>query len=167
MRSARRRAHDGPGRSKEKGPPIAGLLLQRTSSRVLNPDESVRFLHDHFAARDLGRIGKCRLQLLLAHPGGCDAVRLVGLHRRVEEVDGAHDAVVGLDEVVTLEAWHLAQTRQKALADLLGQLLRAALVDALVPSDGGMHLLLLTVTIQAEEPAGCALLDALGPGVTV
>src|SRR4029453_13450234 len=44
--------------------------------RVLNPDESVRSLHDHFAARDLGRIGKRRLELLLAHPGGCDAGRL-------------------------------------------------------------------------------------------
>jgi hypothetical protein len=39
-------------------------------------------------------VRKCRIQLLLAQPGGCDRVRLVGLRRRVEEVDRTHDALV-------------------------------------------------------------------------
>src|SRR5205823_2079837 len=98
------------------------------------------------------RIRKRRLQLLLAHPGGCNASRLVGLPRSVEDADGAHDAVAGLDEVVALEARQLAQAGDQGLADLLGQLVGATRVDTLVASNGGMHVLLPTVTVQGGEP---------------
>ena len=52
----------------------------------------------------LPRIRKRRLQLLVAHPCGCDASRLVGLGRSVEEADRPHDAFAGLDEVEAAEA---------------------------------------------------------------
>jgi hypothetical protein len=70
--------------------------------------------------------------------------------------------LVGLDEVVTLEAGHLAQAWQQALVDLPGQLLCAILVDALVPSDGGMHMVLLTVIQVKSLPVELSF-DALGP----
>jgi len=63
-------------RRRRKGPAVAGPLC---AERVaLCPDETV-LVDDDFSVRDLGRIRKCGLQLLLAHPGGCDAGRLVGL----------------------------------------------------------------------------------------
>jgi hypothetical protein len=90
-------------------------------------------VHDDLSARDLRRIRECPLQLLVTHPRRCDARRLVGLCRCLEEADGTHDAVTGLDEVVTAEARHLGQAGQQVLADVLDELVGATLVDSLVP----------------------------------
>src|SRR5207247_5108897 len=122
--------------------------LEARLLRLLCPDESVLLVHDHLSVSDLGRIRKCRLQLLLAHPGGCDATRLVGLRRSLEEPDRTHDAVAGLDDVVALEARQLAQAGHEALVDLLCQLVGATLVDTLVASNSAMHVMLPTVTVQ-------------------
>jgi hypothetical protein len=59
--------------------------------------------------------------------------------RGVKEADGANDAVLGLDQVVAVEAGQLAQGRQEAVVSLLDELLGAALVDRLVASNGGKH----------------------------
>ena len=52
---------------------------------ALRPDGSVRLLRDYLAEGDLRRIRKRALQLLVAHPTGCDA-------------DRGHDVVAGLDQ---------------------------------------------------------------------
>src|SRR5678815_4571996 len=111
---------------------VCGPSLRRAVA--LCPDETV-LVDDDLSVRDLRRIRKCRLQLLVAHPGGRDASRLVGLGRSVEEVDRAHHAVAGLDEVVALEAWERVQAGQEALVELLGQLVGATLVDTFVASN--------------------------------
>jgi hypothetical protein len=72
----------------------------------LRPNRSVP-VHDDLSARDLRRIRNHGLELLLAQPVGDDAARLLGLRRRVEEVDRTHDAVTGFDEEVTAEARQL------------------------------------------------------------
>jgi hypothetical protein len=47
------------------------------------------------------------------------ASRLVGLGRRVEEVDGGHDAVAGVDERVAVEARQLAEAGSRLSSTLL------------------------------------------------
>src|SRR6476646_776723 len=88
------------------------------TSRGLRPDGSVGLVEDDLAVRDLRRILEDRLELLVAHPLGCDTSRLVGLRRGVEEADRAHDALAGVDQEVAAEAGQLAQARRQALVDL-------------------------------------------------
>src|SRR5689334_9709585 len=135
-------------KARKRGP----SLVHRTTPDLLRPSDPVRLVHHHLSACDLRRIRECGLQALLAQPGRCDPTRLVGLRRGVEEADGAHDAVADLEEVVAGEAGQLAQLRREALVDLLGELVGATLVDTLVTSDGGMHVVLLAVTFRAENP---------------
>ena len=72
---------------------------------------------------------------------------------RCRRADGAHDAVAGLDEVVAAEPLHLAEAGYQLLVDLLDELVGAALVDAFVASDGGMHMVLLALaSLQCGEP---------------
>src|SRR5688500_3625342 len=61
----------------------------------LGLDELACLVDDDGAARDLRRVGKRRLELLLAQPAAGNAGRLVGLRGGVEEADGGHDAVAG------------------------------------------------------------------------
>src|SRR5215208_300182 len=63
------------------------------------------------------------------------------MRRSVEEVDGTHDAVVGLDEEVAVEAVELLEARGQALADLALELVGALGVDSFVTSHDGMHVL--------------------------
>jgi hypothetical protein len=63
-------------RSRREGPRFAGPHC--VEPVALCPDETV-LVDDDLSVRDRRRIRKCRLQLLLAHPVGCDAGRLVGL----------------------------------------------------------------------------------------
>src|SRR5439155_11561333 len=111
------------------------------------------------------RIRKRALQLLVAHPTGREASRLVGMRRRIEEANRGHDPVAGLNQEVAVEPGQLAQLRDQRLVDLLRQLVGATGVDTLVASHGGMHVQLLTSLIRVGEP-GRALLAALRPGVT-
>src|SRR6188472_1100124 len=118
------------------------------SSRGLRPNGSVGLVDDDLAVRHLRRTLEDPLELLVAHPLGCDTRRLVGLRRGVEEADRAHDAFAGVDEEVAAEAGQLAQARRQTLADLLRQLVFVAGVDSFVASYGRKHLLLLTVSVQ-------------------
>ena len=70
---------------------------------------------------------------------------------RLEEADGAHDAVAGIDEVIAAEARQFAQARREALVDLLDEICDAALVDRLVASDGGIHVMVPTVSFSVEN----------------
>src|SRR6476469_1266196 len=115
------------------GPPPAQRWL------VLRLDAVHRLVDDDFTIGHLRRILKDVLELLVANPLGCDTSRLVGLRRSLEEADRAHDAVAGVDEEVAAEAGKLAQLRCQALADLLGQLVDVARVDAFVTSDSRKH----------------------------
>src|SRR6185295_14297340 len=119
--------------------------------RVLRPKLAVHLFDDDLAARDLGGVRDEALELLLAQPLGYDAGRLVGMGRGVEEVDGAHDAVTGLDEEVAAEARKLAEARGQTRIDLLLQLVGALGVDSFVASHDGMHVLLLTVDLRTEN----------------
>src|SRR6188472_1114974 len=98
------------------------------SSRGLRPNGSVGLVDDDLAVRHLRRTLEDPLELLVAHPLGCDTRRLVGLRRGVEEADRAHDALAGVDQEVAAEAGQLAQTRRQTLADLLRQLVLVARV---------------------------------------
>src|ERR1051325_1443768 len=91
------------------------------SSRGLRPNGSVRLVEDDLAVGDLRRSLEDPLELLVAHPLGCDTSRLVGLRRGVEEADRAHHALAGVDQEVAAEARQLAQPRRQTLADLLRQ----------------------------------------------
>jgi hypothetical protein len=62
---------------------------------------------------------------------------------RLEEAEGADDALTGLDQVVAGEAGELAQVRDERLVDLGCELVRAGGVDTLVATNGRMHVLLL------------------------
>ena len=67
---------------KREGPQAGPLLVPRTVESLRGdqtmclPDDVAR---DDLAERDLRRIRKGSLQLLVPHPVGCDATRLVGL----------------------------------------------------------------------------------------
>src|SRR4051812_35584119 len=78
--------------------------FSRTSCGGLRLDELGRLVRDDLAGRDPRRVREELLELLLTHPAGHELGRLVGLRRDVEEADGAHDAVVGLDQVIAPEA---------------------------------------------------------------
>src|ERR1043166_767672 len=118
------------------------------SSRDLRPNGSVGLVDDDLAVRHLRRLLEDPLQLLVAHPLGCDTSRLVGLRRGVEEADRAHDAPAGVDEEVVAEAGQLAQPRRQTLGDLLRQFVLVTGVDTFVASHGRKHLLLLTRSVQ-------------------
>ena len=93
--SCRAAAPSGPGRRRTAGPSgqkkkarrRGPSLLRRTVARLLGLDELARLVHDDLAAGDLRRVRERRLQLLLAHPVGYEAGRLVGVRRGVEEAD--------------------------------------------------------------------------------
>jgi hypothetical protein len=76
-------------------------------------------VHDDFSAGDLRRVRECLLKVLLAHPVGRDAGRLVGLSLGVEEADRAEDDVAGIDQLIAAEAWQLAQPGKEAVLSLL------------------------------------------------
>src|SRR5207342_3680259 len=99
-------------------------------SRGLRPDGSVGLVDDYLALRHLRRSLEDPLELLVAHPLGCDTSRLVGLSRGVEEADRAHDALAGVDEEIAAEARQLAQARRQTLADLLLQFVLVTRVEA-------------------------------------
>src|SRR5438477_638953 len=131
-------------------PASCGPSLPRRAAGLC-PNGSVRLaLRDHLAEGDLRRIRKRALQLLVAHPTGREASRLVGMRRRIEEANRGHDAVAGLDQEVAVEPGQLAQLRDQRLVDLLRQLVGATGVDTLVASHGGMHVQLLTSSIKVE-----------------
>src|SRR6187551_3347245 len=75
------------------------------------------------------------------------------MRRRVEEVDGRHDAILGFDEVVAVETGQLAQARHQGLVDLLGQFDLAVLVHVLIASNSYMHRVLL-ISKGPENPDG-------------
>src|SRR4051794_33131875 len=78
-RGRRDRSHQIPLAS-QRAPRFAGPLC---AERVaLGADEYV-LLFFSFSGFDLERILKCRLHLLIANQGDCDAGRLVGLRRRL------------------------------------------------------------------------------------
>src|SRR5919108_2156553 len=104
------------------------------SSRGLRPNGFLDVVDDDLAVRHLRRILEDPLQLLVAHPLGCDTSRLVGLRRGVEEADRAHYALTGVDQEVAAEARQLAQARCQTLPDLLRQLVLVARVDTFVAS---------------------------------
>src|SRR4029450_4740352 len=101
------------------------------SSRGLPPNGSVGLVDDDLAVRHLRPSLEDPLELLVAHPLGCDTSRLVGLRRGVEEADRAHDALTGVDQEVAAEAGQLAQARRQTLADLLRQLVLVAPAETL------------------------------------
>src|SRR5579864_1473592 len=130
----------------QKGPADAGPSLRRAG--LLRPNRSVGLVDDDLSVRHLRRILEDPLELLVAHPLGCDTSRLVGLGRGVEQADRAHDAVAGVDQEVAAEAWQLAQAWRQTLADFLRQLVLVTRVDVFVASHGRKHVLLLTVSVQ-------------------
>src|SRR2546430_12576994 len=121
------------------------------SSRGLCPNGSIRLMDDDLAVRHLRRILEDPLELLVAHPLGCDTSRLVGLRRGVEEADRAHDALAGVDQEVAAEAWQLAQARRQTLADLLRQLVLVARGGTFLASPRAQHLFLLTPLSRVGE----------------
>ena len=90
----------------------------------------------------------------------------MGLVRVLEEADRRHHALAGLDQEVAAEARQLADAGHEPFPDLLRQLLGAGLVDSLVPSHGGIHVLLLTLLLQ-ERKALLSPPSAFRPGKTV
>jgi hypothetical protein len=117
---------------KREGPRRGPSLSRRTPAWLLGVCELSRLVDDDLAPRDLRRLRQRRLELLVAQPVGCDAGRLVGLRRSVEEPDGAQDAVAGVDDLIAAESRELAQAGNKALVDLLDDVVDAGLVDRLV-----------------------------------
>ena len=57
----------------------------------------------------------------------------------VEEADRAHNAVAGLDQVITVEARKLTQAGEEGVLGALDEVAGTGLVDRLVASNGGMH----------------------------
>ena len=91
----------------------------RSGFGPLGLDELGHLVHDDLAAGDLRRAREGRLELLVAHPGGRDARRLVGLLGGVEEADRGHDAVAGVDQVIAAEARQLAQAGTRVSSTFL------------------------------------------------
>src|SRR5207237_5603792 len=119
------RRGSGSEKARKRGPsPI------RRNSRALRADETVLvcLVRDDLAGRDLRRIRKRRVELLVAHPGRYQAGRLLALLGRVEDADGSHDAVAAVDEVVATEARQLAQAGHQRLADLALELVGTAMI---------------------------------------
>ena len=65
-----------------ESPPAAGLPC--AEARLLRLDRAVRPVDDDLAVSDLRRILEDPLELLVAHPFGGDASRVVGLRRGLE-----------------------------------------------------------------------------------
>src|SRR4029079_14478253 len=84
----------------------------------------------------------------------------------LEEAQRAQNAVVGLDEVIAGKPRNLAELRDKRLVDLADDLFRAGRVDALVTTNGGIHVMLLTVVFQGRS-ARMSELRRVRPEVTV
>src|SRR4029077_9131935 len=152
---ARPHAFRGIGRPARCGPSSA-------SSRGLRLNGSVGLVNDDLAVRHLRCIREDLLELLVAHPLGCDTSRLVGLSRSVEKADRAHDTVASVDEEVVLEAGQLAQTRSQALADLLRQFVLLTDVDTFVASHGRKHLFAPNCLCSGSENSGRVLLMRSG-----
>src|SRR5581483_9883093 len=111
----------------------------RASGRLLGLYELAGLLHDDLSVGDLRRIREGGLELLLAHPVGRDAGRLLRVCRGVKEADGADDAVAGLDQVIAAESRQLTQSGKEGVLSLLDELVGAVLVDRFVASDGSEH----------------------------
>src|SRR6188508_490737 len=124
-----------------EGPARAGP--SRASLVELDQGGDAVAVRDDLAARDLRRVRDRRGEVLVGDPRGDDLVRLLGLLGRLEETEGADDALTGLDQVVAGEAGELAQVRDERLVDLGCELVRAGGVDTLVATNGRMHVLLL------------------------
>src|SRR6185312_6732665 len=138
----------------------ADLPLHRTGG--LRPNGSVGLVNNDLAVRHLRRIREDPLELLVAHPLGCDTSRLVRLSRIVEEADRAHDTVTGIDEEVVVEAGQLAQTRRQALTDLFRQFVLLTDVDTFVASHGRKHLFAPNCLCSGLENSSRALLVRAG-----
>jgi len=69
------------------------------ASRLLGLYELAGLVHDDLSVADLLRIREGGLELLLAHPVGRDAGRLLRVCRCVKQADRADDAVLDLDQV--------------------------------------------------------------------
>jgi hypothetical protein len=69
----------------------------------------------------------------------------------VEEADRAQDAVIGFDQVVALEARQFAEAGNEAALSLLDELVCALLIDRVVASNGGMHVMLPSVSSGRDD----------------
>ena len=129
-----------------------------TSSRVLCTTTSPMVIFGGFGSAFSSFHSRTQLDAMLR--------RLVGLRRRLEEADGGHDAVAGIDEVIAAEARQLAQAwGTRRVLDLLDELAGAALVDRLIAPNGAVH-----VSSQLSPQDGDTRLSpprcASGPEVT-
>src|SRR5947207_770862 len=75
----------------------------------------------------------------------------------LEETKRAQYAVASLDQVVARETGELAKLRDERRVDLADDLVHAGRVDTFVPTNGGMHLMLLLWVLRgrASEWAHC------------
>jgi uncharacterized protein YbjT (DUF2867 family) len=137
-------------RRRVRGRPAGGPSLTFGSKR-LDADELGQLVRHQLAGGDLRRVRHRRLQVALLQHLRRNTVRLVEVARRLEQADRGQDAVRGLKQDVTVEARQLAQAGNQVVVGLAGDLGRTTLVDTFVPSDGGIHLLLLTLAVQAED----------------
>src|ERR1700728_3340315 len=157
---------------------MAVLLGTANGSGRLERDELARLVNENLGVRDLRRIRQCRIELLLAHPVGRDAGRFLGMLRGIEEADGTQDAVIGHDQVIALEARQFAQAGNEAALSLLDELVAAVLIDRVVASNGGMHVMLPSIssvgTTRLSHPGapkpevtskGACELDDVGGGL--
>src|SRR5437763_9296276 len=114
-------------------------------------------VRDDLAARDLRRVRNQRVEVLVADPLFDERLGLVGLLCGLEETKRAQDAVAGLDQVVAGETGELAKLRDERRVDLADDLVHAGRVDAFVPTNFGMHLMLLLWVLRgrASEWAHC------------
>src|SRR6266566_5853654 len=125
-----------------EGPPVRALSVVRSAVGLNEGGNSVA-VRDDLAARDLRRVRNRRGEVLVADPLRHEVLGLVGLLPGLEETKRAQDAVAGLDQVVAGETGKLPELRDERLVDLDDDLAHAGRVDAFVPTNGGMHLMLL------------------------
>src|SRR6266566_2767067 len=125
-----------------EGPPVRALSVVRSAVGLNEGGNSVA-VRDDLAARDLRRVRNRRGEVLVADPLRHEVLGLVGLLEGLEETKRAKDAVAGLDQVVAGETGKLPELRDERLVDLADDLAHAGRVDAFVPTNGGMHLMLL------------------------
>jgi hypothetical protein len=71
-------------------------------------------------------------------PVRCGSDRFSGRVLAVEDADRRQDAVSGVDDVIALEPWPLAEQRSELLNCTPSHL--GGVLDALVPPNDGMHL---------------------------
>src|SRR4029453_6319944 len=172
-RSPGRVRRSAPGSRRHRLPRLLCLLLRRcrrsaqpprverprlsqglslTPSSVELRDGDAVALSNDLAARDLRLVGNRLGEVLVGDPLRDELRGLGVLLGRLEETERAQDAVVGLDQVVALEAGELAELRDERLLDLAGDLVRAGHVDTFVTTDGGMHVMLLLLLLQDRAP---------------